>query len=183
MQQLFIDKEIKYTGTQLTPHWIYKNYNLLRDAIVAFVGEVEVDTFHMVDIEDVINNEPIYSKEMLNFIIECFEVPLEQVVLMQRMLICTIKEALEKRGFKLLRFGDDLFFEDKKLTVSIATKATTSCLIHTGINIKKENAPISVSCLEDFPISDIKEFALEVMKNYTEEIDSIKKAVCKVRGV
>ena len=70
MNTLFIEKEIKYIGSQLAPHWIYKNFHLQGDSIVAFVGEVEVKLDEMVDIEDVINNEPIYSKKMINFIIE-----------------------------------------------------------------------------------------------------------------
>ncbi len=70
MQSLFIEEEIKYTGTQLSPHWIYKNFNLAQDAIVSFCGEADVKITEMVDIEDVISNSPIYSKNMLNFIIE-----------------------------------------------------------------------------------------------------------------
>ena len=68
MKIKFIDEEIKYIGSQLVPHWIYKNYNVQGDAIVAFIGECEVKLTEMVDIEDVINNEPIYSKSMLSFI-------------------------------------------------------------------------------------------------------------------
>ena len=94
MQKLFIDKEIKYIGSQLAPHWIYKNFHLQGDAIVAFVGEVDVRLDEMVDIEDVINNEPIYSKKMLNFIIEIFDCPLEQMVWTQRLFMSIIKEVL-----------------------------------------------------------------------------------------
>lgn len=61
-----LDKEIKYEGYQLAPHWIYKNFKIQGDAIVAFCGECEVKLTEMVDIEDVINNEPIYSKNMLS---------------------------------------------------------------------------------------------------------------------
>ena len=57
-------------------------------------------------------------------------------------------------------------------------------LIHTGVNILSEGAPIPVSGLQsDLAISDIKDFALEVMKNYSEEIDDIVLASTKVRGV
>ena len=72
METLFINEEIKYTGVQLAPHWIYKNYNIMGNAIVSFIGECEVKLDHMVDIEDVINNEPIYSIKMLSFIEENF---------------------------------------------------------------------------------------------------------------
>ena len=174
MKTLFIDNEIKYEGWQLCPHWIYKNFKLQGDAIVAFVGECEVKLTEMVDIEDVINNEPIYSKLMLSFISEQFNVGLVEGVFRQRLLICKIKEALEKRGFVVTRDGDDLFFDDKKLTVSIATKSATSILIHTGVNIISEGAPIKASGLQsDMKISDIKDLAQEIMVQYSEEIDDI----------
>ena len=77
-----------------------------------------------------------------------------------------------------------MFFEDKKLTVSIATKSITSTLIHTGVNILSEGAPVKASGLtSELGIENIKEFALEVMKRYSEEIDDIILAGTKVRGV
>lgn len=184
MKTFFIDNEIKYIGSQLAPHWIYKNFKIQGDAIVAFCGECEVKLTEMVDIEDVINNEPIYSKYMLSFITEQFNIELVEGVLRQRLLMTTIKEVLESRGFKVKRDGDDLFVNGKKLSVSIATKSLTSVLIHTGINILSEGAPIEVSGLEsDLGIQDIKEFALEVMKRYSEELEDINLASTKVRGV
>lgn len=184
MKTKYIDEEIKYIGSQLAPHWIYKTFKIQGDAIVAFCGECEVKLTEMVDIEDVINNEPIYSKMMLSFISEQFGVNLPEGVFRQRLLICTIKELLEEYGKKIRRNGDDLFFEDKKLTVSIATKSITSTLIHTGVNILSEGAPVKASGLtSELGINDIKEFALEVMKRYSEEIEDIILAGTKVRGV
>lgn len=70
------------------------------------------------------------------------------------------------------------------MSVSIATKSLTSILIHTGVNILSDGAPIPVSGLEsDLGIKDVKEFAVEVMKNYSEELDDIVLASTKVRGV
>lgn len=184
MKTLYIDEEVKYVGSQLAPHWIYKNYKIQGDAIVAFVGECDVHLSEMVDIEDVINNEPIYSKYMLSFITEQFNIALVEGVFRQRLLVCCIKEALEKRGFLVKRAGDDLFINNRKLSVSIATKSMTSILIHTGVNILTQGAPIPVSGLEtDLGIKDIKEFAIEVMSRYSEEINDIVMASTKVRGV
>ncbi len=184
MHTKLIDKEIKYIGSQLAPHWIYKNFKLQGDAIVAFIGECEVALTEMVDIEDVINNEPIYSKSMLSFITEQFNVNLVEGVLRQRLLICIIKELLEERGVFVVRKGDDLMIDGRKLSVSIATKSTTSILIHTGLNILSEGAPVKASGLtSELGITDIKEFALEVMKRYSEEIEDINLASTKVRGV
>lgn len=184
MKTKLIEHEIKYEGRQLSPHWIYKNFKIQGDAIVAFVGECEVKLTEMVDIEDVINNEPIYSKSMLSFISEQFNVGLVEGVFRQRLLICIIKEALEKRGYKITRSGDDLFFDDKKLTVSIATKSVNSVLIHTGININSEGAPVKAGGLaSELGLSDIKDFAKEIMDRYLQEIDDIILASTKVRGV
>ena len=184
MKCKLIDKEIKYEGFQLFPHWIYKNFKIQGDAIVAFTGECDVKLDEMVDIEDVINNEPIYSKNMLSFITEQFNVNLVEGVFRQRLLICIIKEALEKRGIKVERSGDDLFVNGKKLTVSIATKSLTSILIHTGVNIDSEGAPVKASGLQnDLGITNIKELAQEIMEHYANELEDIVLASTKVRGV
>lgn len=76
------------------------------------------------------------------------------------------------------------FFEGKKLTVSIATKSMTSILIHTGINIDSQGAPVKASGLtSELGITDIKDLAKEVMTKYEQEIDDIILASTKVRGV
>ena len=182
MHTLFIDKEIKYVGSQLRPHWIYENFHILGDAIVSFIGEVDVKLDEMVDIEDVINNEPIYSKSMLNFIIEQYDISLLGMVFAQRLFVSIIKETLEEYGINVKRSGDDLFYDDRKLSVSIATKSVTSCLIHTALNIIKDGAPIKASDLSEMGIKDIKLFAQKIMDNYSHECESIKLAVYKVRG-
>ena len=184
MKTQLLEQEIKYEGWQLSPHWIYKNFKMQGDATVAFIGECEVKLTEMVDIEDVINNEPIYSKSMLSFISEQFNIGLVEGVFRQRLLICIIKEALEKRGFKITRNGDDLFFDGRKLTVSIATKSINSVLIHTGINIDSTGAPVKASGLtSELGIVDIKELAQEILTKYSDEIDDIVMASTKVRGV
>lgn len=191
MESLFIKDEIKYIGSQLAPHWIYKNFHILGDAIVSFVGETDVKITEMVDIEDVISDSPIYSKKMVSFIIEQFGISLSECVLRQRFLICIIIEELRKilkDKFKIRRSGDDIFVnidgKDKKLSVSIATKSTTSGLIHTGLNIDPTGAPVDACGLTtDLGITNIEEFAKNVMKRYIEENKEVIEATCKVRGV
>lgn len=189
MHTKFIEEEIKYTGLELSPHWIYRKFHLQGDAIVAFCGECEVKLTEMVDIEDVINNEPIYSKSMLNFIIEHFNISLVEGVTRQRLLICIIKEVLENipftlhpSPFTLIRNGDDLFINNKKLSVSITTKSLTSVLIHVGINIDPSGAPVDAIGLNSLKISEINEFAQNIMLKYSQEIDDIILASTKVTG-
>ena len=191
MQSLFIENEIKYIGSQLSPHWIYKNFHILGDVIVSFVGEMDVKITEMVDIEDVITNSPIYSKKMVSFIIEHFGISLSECVLRQRFLICIIIEELRKLlkdKYQITRNGDDIFVningQDKKLSVSIATKSITSGLIHIGLNIDASGAPVPACGLSaDLGITEIEVFAKNIMKRYIEENDEILDATCKVRGV
>lgn len=189
MKTKFIEQDIKYTGHELAPHWIYKKFHLQGDAIVAFCGECEVNLSEMVDIEDVINNEPIYSKYMLSFIVEHFNISLVEGVIRQRLLICIIKEALESilsssqfSHFTIKRSGDDIFVNDKKLSVSIATKSLTSILIHVGVNIDPTGAPIDAIGLEALNIFNAPEFAQEIMLRYSQEINDIILASTKVIG-
>lgn len=184
MKTKFVEEEIKYIGSQLAPHWIYKNFHIQGDAIVAFVGECEVKLSEMVDIEDVINNEPIYSKLMLSFISEQFGIGLTEGVLRQRLLMTVIKELLEEKGVFVVRNGDDLLINGAKLSVSIATKSTISVLIHTGLNILSEGAPVKACGLtSELGIENVKDFANEIMQRYSEELDDIILAATKVRGV
>ena len=186
METLFIDKEIDYTGTQLAPHWIYKNFNIMGDAIVSFIGACDVNLEHMVDIEDVINDEPIYSKKMLNIIEENFSSSLIEMVYKQRLLVTITKELIEQNYPKveIIRNGDDLFVNGKKLSVSIATKSITSSLIHFGLNIDADGAPVKAADLiKDVGVDDVKSFALEILDAYKNEVLDIKLATSKVRGV
>lgn len=186
MQTLFIDKEIDYTGVQLAPHWIYKNFNIMGNAVVAFVGACDVSLEHMVDIEDVVNNEPIYSKKMLSIIEENFNSSLVEMVYKQRLLVTITKELIEKNypSVNITRNGDDLFVNGKKLSVSIATKSITSTLIHFGLNIDADGAPVNAADLtNDVGVKDIEKFALDLLYLYQEEVKDINLAASKVRGV
>ncbi len=185
MKSAYINRDITYTGAELAPHWIYKNHNLQGDAIVAFEGKCDVALSEMVDIADVIENSPIYSERMLNFIIEHFNMPLLEGVSRQRLFVCIIKEQVEKAtGLQLERDGDDLFFNGGKLSVSIATKSPTSVLIHTALNIISDNTPVKAAGLSsDMNFFDIKELAYNILNAYTKEHEEIIMASTKVRGV
>ena len=184
MNSLFIEKNIKYTGRELAPHWIMSNFSLFGDSIVSFVGEVEVPIENMVDVEDRINNEPIYAKSMLNFIIEHFDYSIKEIAFAQILLIQTIREVmLDEYKIDLKREGDDLFFDDRKLSVSIATKSIVSGLIHTALNIDCEGAPVKASDLNEIGIKNVKELAQKIMARYTSNIEKINFAITKVKGV
>src|SRR3989339_1523121 len=129
MKSKFLDQEICYTGKELAPHWIYKNFNIQGDAVVSFIGECEVKLSEMVDIADVLDNSPIYSKKMVHFIVEHFNIPLIEGVLRQRLLVNIAREVIMSNlssQDKIIRSGDDLFYNNGKLSVSIAGKSMNS---------------------------------------------------------
>ncbi|HBG49368.1 MAG TPA: DUF366 domain-containing protein [Cyanobacteria bacterium UBA9971] len=187
MKSKFLEQQICYTGKELAPHWIYKNFNIQGDAIVGFIGECEVKLAEMVDISDVLSNSPIYSKKMVHFIVEHFNIPLIEGVLRQRLLVNIAREVIMlnlSTNDKLLRNGDDLFYNNGKLSVSIAGKSLNSVLIHLGINIISDGAPVHAAGLKsDMNIKNHEEIARQIMLNYCKEYDEIINASCKVRGV
>lgn len=187
MESKFISDEICYTGHQLAPHWIYKTFDLQGDAIVGFIGESNVKIDEMVDISDVLSNSPIYSKKMIHFIVEHFNINLVEGVLRQRLLVNIAKDVISlylPDSDKIIRKGDDLFYNKGKLSVSIATKSLTSILIHLGINIDATGAPVKASGItSEMKLENVTEIANNIIKNYCLENDQILKASCKVRGV
>ncbi|GAV22520.1 DUF366 family protein [Carboxydothermus pertinax] len=180
----FIDQKIDYDGSQLRPHFIYENFGLIGDAIIAFRGKASV-LDHLVDLEDKKKEAFIYSEDMLHFIVEHFDLDLEKAVLRQRLLIAIIKETLEVFIDKpIVRMGDDLFIDDRKLSVSIATKSLVSTLIHTGINVKSDNAPVAAIGLKDLGLENRVEYLGRfIVQRYGMEMESINLAKAKVRGV
>lgn len=186
VQTKFIHKRILYNGTQLSPHWIYKNFDICGDALVSFIGPADVSLKQMVDLEDVKSKSQIYSEEMLHFIAEFFDTDLEKTIYCQRLLMVIMKECLEKKPFRhdprLSRKGDDLYDGKKKLTVSIATASAISTLIHAAINISSRNTPVLTAGLSDYRISP-RPFAHEVMSAFEKEFKSLSVARCKVKPV
>lgn len=183
MKILFIEKDIDYSGSQLAPHWIYNNYNLLGDAAVSFIGEADVSLDHMVDLTDVRERAFIYSPLMLHFIVEHFDTNLNLAIFKQRIFMVCVKEELEQYGILPNRMGDDLYINQRKLSVSIATRSIISTLIHVGINIKTTGTPVPTIGLEELGIADVKSFAKNILQRYQRELEQIKEARCKVKGI
>jgi len=192
---LIIEEEIlTYTGRELEPLWAFERYNIQRDSIVAFRGRIEVPLENMKDLKDVKeegskSNRLITSSDAINFIIEHFDNPdLKMTYLRQRLLVLITKEVLEEiSGKRLVRRGDDLYYDGGKLSVSIASRGISSGKIHLGINLSKEGTPsyIKTTSLEDLGIDIGEDIVLDIMetvgRRYGEEIDKIEEDMRKTR--
>lgn len=183
METKIVDKKIDYDGGQLRSHWILDNFGIYGDAMVAFEGACNVQRRHMVDLEDLNSNSSIYSENMLHFIVEHFDISLKEAVFRQRILICIIKEVFEEVGkIVLTRNGDDLFDEESKISISVATISPVSGLIHVGLNISSKNTPVLTKGLQDYKI-ETRLVSLRVFEKYKEELLSLIKSISKVRWV
>lgn len=161
---------LKYSGEELTPHWIYRQFDILGNALVAFTGPAEVALDHMVDLEDVKHKAPIYSPRMLHFLGEFFIDSLDQGILLQHLFLCQIYEALWERGAgELHRRGNDIYFQERKLSVSIATRSPVSVLLHAGLNIETYGTPIPTSGLQEMDIEPF-EFGQQCLSRFESDV-------------
>jgi len=183
MQWRWLSQEIPYTGCELRSGWIADTAGIEGEALVAFVGPCEVPLEHMVDMEDVRRGVPIKAARMLHFLAEHFDTDLARTVLRQRLLVCRAAEILNQATMcPISRDGDDLFVEDRKLSVSVATGSPTSTLIHLGLNVDPGGAPVPAIGLDELSIS-APEIAKQIMAAYVEEMQSCQAARNKVRCV
>lgn len=189
MKTHWIDSQLPYTGEALKSHWIYRNFGILGDAVVGFCGPCDVTVERMVDLEDVLNGDNIYSSQMLHFIVEVFGMSLREGVLLQRLFTSQLQQRLNEQlgDNSIERRGDDLFFDrTQKLSVSICTASPTSILIHTGLNIESSAAPVEAAGLVSelgLEPGDIARWAQTVMRNLADEWQDVRLACCKVQAV
>ena len=181
-----LDQEITYTGSELRPHWTLEATGVYGSQLVAFMGPCKVPTSNLVDLEDQLNRDFIEAKSMLHIIAEFFGTTLEAGVLYQRLFMVWAERLLLERGVSSIRReGDDLFIENKKLSVSIATVSPVSVLIHWGINFDSAGAPVDAIGLKDLGWNreEVFSFAKDLFTQYSDELKEISHACVKVHPV
>ncbi len=180
MDWIFIEDELEYDGSQIKSLWAYRMFGVKEDSIVSFVGPCNVRWNHMVDYEDLMGGCEIKSPKMLHFIVEHFDdVSLRLIYTRQRLLVSIAKDVIDP---SIIRRGDDLYYDGKKLSVSIATLSPVSAKIHLGINVI---APDGYAGLSDMGIDEgqIKEIAIEICRKYAIEIMDIEEDLRKTRPI
>lgn len=185
MQTSWIDETIHYDGTQLKPLFAYLEWGILGDSIVSWKGSCDVSFEHMVDGEDLIAESAIAGSEMIHFIMEVFDRELATGVLLQRIFAAIVKDLLVELSSvlevdSLVRDGDDLYWGDRKLSISIASRSAVSTMVHFAVNVSNQGTPVKTCSLEDLGV-DPKEFAGAAMDALTLEWSSVLKATRKVR--
>lgn len=177
------DERLNYDGRQLAPHYLLSHYRLEGSVIAAFRGSCRVETEHLVDWEDRLANDSIVAREMVHFLGEFFGWGLREGVLAQRLFMALAFEELHRLGVRdLRRDGDDLFVGARKLSVSIVTASPVSVLLHAGINIDPEGAPVAAVGLAELDVDPVI-WAQALLRRFEEEVRTIGVACTKVRPV
>lgn len=197
MKSLLLDKCFGYDGTQLRSLYAYLEHGVQGDSIIAWQGPCEISFEHMVDGEDLVAQSPIRGGHMLHFIVEKFTTPLFAAVALQRILASlafdVVQEQLRRShtagvgsstlaGGHWRRDGDDIYCDERKMSISIATVSPVSALIHFAVNVSNEGTPVATCALGDFGI-DAGEFAYELMARFILEVGSMEVATTKVKWV
>ena len=186
MKCYFIPQEIPYDGSQLQPLYAYLQHKILGDSIISWVGSCNIPFENMIDGEDLVEQSAIKGSKMLHFIIEIFHTSLFVGVTSQRLFASIARDYLQGSAASILaqddliRKGDDIFWKDKKLSISIASQSAVSTQIHFAMNISTLGTPVKTTSLEEFEL-DAKSVALDLMKLWQVEFADIEIATKKVR--
>lgn len=117
---------------------------------------------------------------MLHFIGEWFWDNFDQGILLQHLLSCEVYEVLLEKGIATLsRCGNDIFFDGRKLSVSIATRSPVSVLVHMGLNIDTRGTPIPTSGLTEMGIDPLT-LGSEIIERFKTDFAVWKKTRAKV---
>ena len=185
MKTYFNPKELAYDGSQLQPLYAYLNHKILGDSILSWIGPCDISFDHMVDGEDLVEKAEIRGSKMLHFIIEIFPAELRVGVFSQRLFASIARDYLQSKskalnGDLLLRSGDDIYWKDKKLSISIASRSAVSTQIHFAMNVSTTGTPVKTTSLEELKL-DPKSVAEDLMKLWAQEFTEIDQATKKVR--
>jgi hypothetical protein len=191
---MIINDQKIYDGSFIHKRFAYKYFRdktLPIGNIVSFVAPVEV-TLNLIDLEDSLEKDYIYSESMVNF---CWEIPnLDPfgAVCFQRLFNTSIANILYKQINKTIEMkGDDIMIHADhnqggihqtkgKASVSITYSKENVAIGHTGINILAgKKAPAFAFSTNLSPEQTVK-FLNEVMHQFYSMVDNIFIATTKV---
>ena len=174
--------ELAYTGAELRSGFVRARTGLEGDAAIAFVGPCHVPNENLVDLDDARAGTFIRAATMAHVIVEHPACTLPTAVLRQRLLVAILGEVIASMGKFVRREGDDLYDEERKLTVSIAAPASSSCVIHLGVNVDPAGAPVPAVGLRALGL-DPRVVVDRTLSRYGDELASAAHAATKVRTV
>lgn len=187
--------KILYDGSQIKPHYVTKNYCKIGNSILVFRGGMKLSPNEMVDLKDILRESElteilIRADDAVHMIIEEFDIQppnIEIAYLRLRLLVQVVIEELQKKNVEPERRGTDIFVQNKKLNVGIATVGLTSTKIHFGMNITDTGIPSHVNAVGlkqlGFKEDELQDFIVNIGLKYIHEISKIKEDCAKTKPI
>ena len=184
---MIIKDQTKYDGSFIHKRFAYKYFRdktLAVGNIVSFVAPVEV-TLNLIDLEDSLEKDYIYSESMVNF---CWEIPnLDSfgAVCFQRLfntsianiLHTFIKKPIEMKGDDLIVHAEHsqggIVQQKGKASVSITYSKDNIAIGHTGINIVAGKQAPAFAYSTNLSPQDTERFQLAVHSVFYQMVDNI----------
>lgn len=192
---MIIDQKV-YDGRLLHSRFAYKFFRektLPIGNIIAFRAPMKVELEGMIDSEDVLNNDFIYSDDAINFL---WEIPMLDsfgAVAWQRLFNTQIANVLSTKYLKapIEVDGDDLIVHKEhnqggvtqpkgKCSVSITYSKNNIALGHTGINIVAGKKAPAFAYSTNLSDEEATQFMSDIIKIFYELNDDIFIATSKV---
>jgi hypothetical protein len=177
-----------YCGKALHERLAYKLYkkevNPLGN-IISFIAPMTVIE-NLIDLEDSLNKDYIYSESAMNFLMEIPGKDLWGGTLFQRLLNAQVGSLLCSKYLETDGYvdGDDIMVKDgdeyKKASVSIAAEKNGAVLIHLGININAGPKAPSFAYSTNLSEEKAVDFMTEVEGIFYEILTSVFVATTKV---
>ncbi len=187
-----VDEIFEYDGSQINPSWAFQEFGIYGSSIITWIGPVNIAPDNLKDFADV--GLEIKSNYMVNFICEFFDQQppnMRIAYLRQRLLVMIFREILTEHGIPTKREGDDIFVEDRKLSISIASVSLSSAKIHFALNLEDKGTPDDVDTIGLFDIrvndkqiftqDNLLDLINETVKRFSEELETIEKDISKTK--
>ena len=188
-----VDEIFEYDGSQINPSWAFQEFGIYGSSIVTWIGPVNITPDNLKDFADV--GLEIKSNYMVNFICEFFDqqpTNMRVAYLRQRLLVMIFREILTEFGVESKREGDDIFVNNGKLSISIASVSLSSAKIHFALNLEDKGTPSDVETIGLFDIRDkdgnqifndenIRDLIDMTVNRFIDEIETIENDISKTK--
>ena len=187
-----VDEIFEYDGSQINPSWAFQEFGIYGSSIVTWIGPVNITPDNLKDFADV--GLEIKSNYMVNFICEFFDQQppnMRIAYLRQRLLVMIFREILAEYGVETKREGDDIFVDDRKLSISIASISLSSAKIHFALNLEDKGTPddvetiglydINVNNKRVFDENNLLDLINETVKRFVDELETIENDISKTK--
>ena len=187
-----IDEIFEYDGSQINPSWAFQEFSIYGSSIITWIGPVNITPDNLKDFADV--GLEIKSNNMVNFICEFFDqqpTNMRIAYLRQRLLVMIFKEILTEKGIKTTREGDDIFVDERKLSISIASVSLSSAKIHFALNLEDKGTPgdvdtiglydIKVNGKQVFTEDNLLDLINDTVNRFINELETIENDISKTK--